>query len=314
MSDPLVSVIIPARNAGATVKKCLDSISSLRYDPLQVIVVDDGSDDGTGALLKDYPAVTLLATEGKGPSYSRNLALREAKGEFVAFTDADCIVDSGWIQELLKGFTAEKVAGVGGAQKSPQDETFFGSLVQEFLLTFGFISDYMQRGIRLAPTRHNPTCNTMYRRQILLELNGFLDGLWPGEDVELDYRIIKKGYSLMFNPAAVVFHYRPGSIERYRGMMFRYGNAQGFLVRRYGLFRLIHLVPAALLLFAVLFFLNPNIGSLLFLAALAALLLKVLLQTRHPLSMIRLLTITLFAWNLGFLYGAVRYRLKGRSA
>jgi len=314
MNKPLISIIIPAKNAHATLKKCLDSIFHLHYDSSQVIIVNDGSDDDTAAILKNYPDITVIATDGKGPSYSRNLALKEAKGEFVAFTDADCIVDSEWINELLKGFEEETVAGAGGAQKGPADDTPFGMLVQEFLLTFGFVSDYMHHGIHMRPTRHNPTCNTMYRRSVLLEMNGFLDGLWPGEDVELDYRIIKKGYCLMFNPAAIVFHYRPGSFARYRRMMFRYGVAQGFLVRRYGFFRLVHLVPEALLLLMALFIFNAQIGLLVFSIVFIALLLKVFLQSKHPLSALKLLAVTLFSWNLGFVYGAVWHRLKGHIA
>ena len=303
MNKPFVSIIIPAQNAQATLKKCLDSIVHLHYDSSQVIVVNDGSNDDTAAILKNYPHIAVITTEGKGPSYARNLALKEAKGEFVAFTDADCIVDSEWINELLKGFEEETVAGVGGAQKSPADDTPFGMLVQEFLFAFGFISDYMHHGIHMRPTHHNPTCNTMYLRSVLLEMNGFLDGLWPGEDVELDYRIIKKGYRLMFNPAAIVFHYRPGAFAQYQRMMFRYGVAQGFLVRRYGFFRLVHFVPSALLLLMALFIFNARIGLLVFSIVLVALLLKVLLQSKHPLSMIKLLAVTLISWNLGFVYG-----------
>jgi len=85
-------------------------------------------------------------------------------------------------------------------------------------------------------------------------------------------------------------------------------------VRRYGFFRLVHLVPEALLLLMALFIFNAQIGLLVFSIVFIALLLKVFLQSKHPLSALKLLAVTLFSWNLGFVYGAVWHRLKGHIA
>lgn len=61
----------------------------------------------------------------------------------------------------------------------------------------------------------------MYKRDTFLECGGFLDELWPGEDVELDYRLKKKGYHLICNPGAVVYHYRPKKLAVFLAMMYR---------------------------------------------------------------------------------------------
>lgn len=252
MTGPLVSIIIPAKNAQATIKKCIDSIVRQSYKNYELIVVNDGSTDKTAQILADYPQARVLTTPGTGPSKARNTGIAQAKGEFVAFTDADCVVDYHWIEELLRGFINEQISGTGGSQRSPEDDSWFGKKVQDFLSIFGFISGYMKSGPKMRLTNHNPSCNVMYRKSILVESGGFLAGLWPGEDVELDYRIKKKGYLLMFNPQAVVYHYRPNSLGKFCVMMYKYGWAQGFLVRKYGIFRMIQVLPILALISFIL--------------------------------------------------------------
>ena len=107
----------------------------------------------------------------------------------------------------------------------------------------GFVADYLKMQDRLIRTRHNPTCNVMYRREVLLEAGLFDEALWPGEDVDIDLKITRLGYELYYNPGAVVWHYRPKDAGAFSRMMRRYGWAQAYLVRKYGLFRLIHYVP-----------------------------------------------------------------------
>ena len=231
MNNNFVSVIIPAKNSQVTIKKCLDSLLNSGCTAYELIVINDGSTDETEKILSGYNNIKVLKTEGVGPSKARNIGIAQARGEFIAFTDADCIAGNNWLEELLKGFLDDKVAGVGGSQKSPEDDTEFGKRVQEFFSIFGFASEYVKAGAGIRQTNHNPSCNSIYRKAVLIEAGGFMESLWPGEDVELDYRIKKKGYRFIFNPAAVVFHYRSADINKFSAMMFRYGKSQGFLVR-----------------------------------------------------------------------------------
>ena len=111
-----------------------------------------------------------------------------------------------------------------------------------------FFTDYSRRGKGgMLEVRHNPSYNVMYRKNIFLKEGGFLEGLWPGEDVELDRRLKMKGYRLFWSPDALVYHYKPQDTASFRKMMSRYGWAQGFLVRKYGPFRRIHFLPFIIL-------------------------------------------------------------------
>jgi len=90
MTAPLISCIVPVFNGEPYVREALDSIWAQTYRLLEIIVADDGSTDGTAAVVTGYDQpVHYLAQPNAGPAAARNLGLRAARGEFVAFLDAD---------------------------------------------------------------------------------------------------------------------------------------------------------------------------------------------------------------------------------
>ncbi|MFH1369299.1 MAG: glycosyltransferase [Elusimicrobiota bacterium] len=319
MSGKFISVIIPAHNAEKTIIKCAESLMGLDYPDYEVIIVNDGSTDGTAAALKDFEGserLKVLNQEKSGPSVARNRAIMQAKGDFIAFTDADCKVDKNWLNELLKGFEVAnpyRIMGAGGDQLSPEDDTDFGKQLNDFLRNIGFLSDYIKTSTgtpSITATEHNPTCNAMYRKEVFDKVGYFQEDLWPGEDVELDYRIKKSGFQLMFNPAAIVYHYRPENASKYRKMMFRYGNVQALLVRKYGFFRKIQYVPF-ILIFLILTLMLASIVSLLSVIELLALQLFLFavsfyINTKNAKKApvyLYLFVQTILAWNAGFAAG-----------
>ncbi len=314
--NPLVSIIIPVKNGQKIIRRCLDSLKALNYPNYEIIVVDDNSSDETRQILTSYSGIQVIETSGIGPSGCRNLGIKLSKGEYLAFTDADCLVHSEWLNELLKGFVSVETVGVGGDQQSPEDETEFGKMVQGFLKVVGFVADYVKKGdtptspFKFIPTNHNPSCNVMYRKEIFNKIGGFLEGLWPGEDVELDYRIKKLG-KLIYNPRAIVYHYRPDNLWKFCQMIKRYGDAQGFLVKRYGAFRLIHYEPIFLVILVVAVCVTGVFGlcfcffvPLFYLFARAK-------SIKKTLQFSRLLVMTIIYWNLGFIRGLMKKCVSG---
>jgi cellulose synthase/poly-beta-1,6-N-acetylglucosamine synthase-like glycosyltransferase len=328
-AGPRISIVIPARNSKETIGKCLDSLADLDRDDFEAIIIDDGSTDEPAEICESWARATekkensedLSATRSSrqflrlkmirvgqgGPSRARNRGIEAAAGELVAFTDADCIVDRHWLTELEKGFTGPDIAGVGGDQKSPDDETRIGRLIQEFFKTIGFMTGYIKTGIRMKETEHNPSCNSMYRKTILEEVGGFDETLWPSEDVELDLKITRRGYKLIFNPEAVVAHYRPKSYKDFGRMMRRYGASQWYLVKKYGFFRKLHFVPVALFvglaIFIALLSWDARFCLVIFLPW-PLMWLWFYLKTRQfgkSLTFVYLFILTMANWNWGFL-------------
>ncbi|OGS22731.1 MAG: hypothetical protein A2252_08700 [Elusimicrobia bacterium RIFOXYA2_FULL_39_19] len=331
MERPIISIIIPVRNEEKTIRKCLGSLFELNYPEYEVIIINDGSTDCTKEIINsfvirntEFKTVTLkvIDTDGIGPSKARNAAIKQAKSDYIAFTDGDCVVDPQWLSELMKAFThdyshsfnAKNIVGAGGSQLSPEDDSRFGKLINDFMQVIGFATEYMKprfvtynKKTILKKTSHNPSCNSIYKKKVFDEIGGFSD-LWPGEDVDLDYRITKAGYYLMYNPAAMVCHYRIDNIQDFRKMMYSYGKVQAMLVKSYGLFRKIQYVPIVLFLgisAEILFLiLKLKFGIILFITTNLLLLLYFFTRTKgllKTLSYFWLFFEVLFQWNFGFI-------------
>jgi GT2 family glycosyltransferase len=309
----LVSVVIPVRNEGRTLRACLESLFAQEHRPIELIMINDGSTDDTAAILASYgDRIQVLTTPGIGPSRGRNLGIARAAGEYVAFTDGDCVCEPNWIRELLRGFDGNPdVVGVGGSQRTPPDDSPYGKQVGAFLRAFGFASEYIRAGetTSIVEVEHNPTCNVAYRRTVFERVGGFLEWLWPGEDVELDLRVRRSGLRLMYNARAIVDHHRPDTPGKFRRMMLRYGEAQGILVRMYGPFRTIQFMPAALLAGGVLAGMTALVPPLFFtLSALALgggglLLLRRTPDTRTAIACAAMLGPAIWEWNHGYVKG-----------
>jgi len=307
-----ICVIVPVKEDSGIFRKCVVSLLDLDYANYEIIIVDD-SEKGIIEKTSFPQGIKVIWSQSKGPSYARNLAAKSTDADFLAFTDSDCIVDRNWLKELLAGFEEHPdAAACGGVQKLPQDAAEFERKVFLFMKKAGFITDYMRKERKpgIAEVNHNASCNVMYRKDIFLKESGFLEGLWPGEDVELDYRLKKKGYKIVFNSKAVVYHYKPKNIKSFSRMMSRYGRAQGSLVRMYGIFRNIQILPFLSLIVLLVFPLSLFFKFMLF--SLSSFSVAVLLSFGY-FDFIPLLVILAFLafiyWNVGFWIGLFRMRV-----
>ena len=310
---PRISVIVAAYNSRRTMGPCLASLFALNHPGYEVIVVDDGSTDGTPEICAAFESVRLIRLNRGGPSRARNVGIEAARGEILAFTDSDCIVSRDWLQELEKGFTDRGVAGVGGNQVSPEGESEFGRSVQEFFRAIGFVTDYITLDKTLRETSHNPSCNSAYRKSVLEEVGGFAEDQFPCEDLELDLKIRRLGYRLIYNPDAVVGHFRPGSYAGLARMMRRYGSGEWLLWRKHGFFRKLDYEPWILILglLGTLFLVGWNLNLLLLSLFSVVVVWAWFYFKKKRLGKSWRLTVlfflTMISWNWGFFTG-FRYR------
>jgi len=306
----LVSIIVPAKNEEKNILKCVESLLDINYENKEIIIVNDGSTDRTAKILVSFAEkIKIINTKGIGPSKARNMAIENAKGQYIAFTDADCIVDRNWIDELLKGFISDNVYGVGGSQLSPKDESKFGKYVSSFFEAFGFVSDYIHQGEKINCVDHNPTCNVIYRREIFDLVGKFREDLWPCEDLEFDIRVRDKGYLLTNNPKAIIYHYRPSTFNGFLKMMYRYGKAHSKLNLIHGFCQPIHFLPLVifiLLIFNVMLYKNnTNILYILDITLILIGLFFLLFKVRTKFFKVFYLFLTsVIAWLTGYFEGA----------
>ena len=221
---PKVSVVVCAYNASDTIDDCLRSLGTLTYPRLEIIVVNDGSRDDTGARARRYPGVRVVDIANGGLSAARNIGLAEATGEIVAYTDADVRVDPDWLAYLVQPMLTSAFVGSGGPNVVPPDDPFVAQCVARAPggPTQVLLDD--------REAEHVPGCNMAFRRDALAGIGGFNPVyLRAGDDVDVCWRLQAKGLKIGFAPAALVWHHHRSSVKGYWRQQVGYGEGETWL-------------------------------------------------------------------------------------
>jgi GT2 family glycosyltransferase/sugar lactone lactonase YvrE len=221
---PKVSVVVCAYNAADTIDDCLASLAALTYPRFEIIVVNDGSRDDTGARARGYAGVRVIDIPNGGLSAARNVGLAEATGEIVAYTDADVRVDCDWLTYLIQPLLSPAFVGSGGPNVVPPDDPFVAQCVARSPggPTQVLLDD------RVA--EHVPGCNMAFRRDALLAIGGFNPVyLRAGDDVDVCWRLQAKGLQVGFAPSALVWHHHRSSVRAYWRQQVGYGEGETWL-------------------------------------------------------------------------------------
>jgi len=227
---PLVSVVVPSLNSGYSIDKCLASIFSSKYpsDLFEVILVDGGSTDGTIEIARQRGA--KIVQGGRTPGEARNIGVHASSGEIIAFTDSDCIVGEDWLDIISDDLRSPEIAGVGGPVLSFPERSTISSCIA--LLLESFLGSAGMRNTMKSEKKqlvfHNPPANSAIKRVFFDIVGGFDPSLKVSEDIDFDARIIRKGYSLLYDPRMTVWHLRRRSMRSFVQQMFGYG--QGRLI------------------------------------------------------------------------------------
>jgi len=198
---PTVSVVVPAFNAQNTISDCLDSLQRLEYprQKLEIIIIDNASTDNTNSILNQYNSqVTILKEAKRGSAAARNKGIINAKGEVIAFTDSDCVVEKDWLKNLVLPLKDDQIGIVGGkvlAKRPCNGVAKFGE----------FIHDH-DAAINKYKPPYVITSNCAMRRDVLLKNNLFDQNFIRGEDCDLSFRILQTNYRLNFCANAVLYH------------------------------------------------------------------------------------------------------------
>jgi cellulose synthase/poly-beta-1,6-N-acetylglucosamine synthase-like glycosyltransferase len=228
---PSLSVIVCTFNGSKTIGDALEALSKLDYPNYEVLIINDGSNDKTECIAKEYASkfgFKLITTENRGLSNARNTGLRSAAGEIVAYLDDDALPDAQWLRYLALSFLNTNHVGFGGPNIAPEGDGLIADCVANAPgnPSHVLISDQ--------EAEHIPGCNMAFRRDALLDIGGF-DHQFKiaGDDVDLCWRLKKKGWTLGFSPAAVVWHHRRKSIRSFWKQQLNYGRAEALLERKW---------------------------------------------------------------------------------
>lgn len=222
-----VSIIIPAYNAEKTIAKTLQACLEQDYPGRwEIIVVDDGSTDGTAKEVKRYPA-RYIYQDNAGPASARNRGWKEARGEVVCFTDSDCVPLRGWLSKLLRNYQEGTIGAVGGSYGIANPENLLAYCIQEEI--------FVRHSAMPRETRFLGSYNLSVKKSVLEDVGGFQERYKKasGEDNDLSYKILKRGYKIVFDKEALVAHYHRESLWRYLKDQYTHGFWRAVLYREH---------------------------------------------------------------------------------
>ena len=215
-----ISVVIPAYNAENTIGRTISALLATGMSADSIIVVDDGSNDGTAEVVRQYPAVKYIHQKNAGPASARDTGWRASVTEFVAFTDSDCVPCPGWAESLMAGFNLPQGAKTGAVTGSYD-------IANGDLLLPKLIHGEMKGVIRKLRAVHPVlgSHNVALKREVLEKTGGFDESYRraSGEDNDLSYRVQKQGFKIAFAPDALVGHYQTVSLKKYLKEQYTHG-------------------------------------------------------------------------------------------
>jgi glycosyltransferase involved in cell wall biosynthesis len=195
--SPSVSIVVPTHNRIAYILPLLESLAQQQHVPFEVVVVDDGSTDGSfDAILKRANELKLAGRvvrlkKNTGKSTARNTGVLNAQTHLIAFIDSDCLATPGWLEAGISAMNDPRVGIVQGATKPNEGQN--QPIFNHFIEIDHFDGSYS-------------TCNIFYRKEALLEVGGFDPENNNWEDLDLGWRVHRAGWQAFFVPEALVFH------------------------------------------------------------------------------------------------------------
>lgn len=247
LSMPSITVVICTRDRASMLRSALNALLKLDYPDYDVLVVDNAArSTATREMVRQEfqdPRLRLIEEPVPGLSHARNAGLRQARGDIVAFTDDDVVVDRAWLKEIAAGFarapgTACVTGLVPAGEVRSRAQGYFDyrvswskglaprvySLAQPpaDLPLFPFCVGAYGTGANFALDRHTA-----------LRLGGFDTALGAGtrtgggEDIDMFTRVILEGHTLVVQPSAIVWHRHRDGLDELRSQARTYGSGLG---------------------------------------------------------------------------------------
>lgn len=222
---PLFSVIVPTRNRIDQLTECLGSLAAQDYpaDRYEVVIVDDGGEQPAQQAadrFSDRLTLRIISCQHGGPGLARNAGIRAAAGEYVAFTDDDCIATTGWLSAYADALEEHPAALLSGPIRNGLDGNIYAATSQVLV-------DYLYRYYNREPGRARflTSNNLAASRDRLLEVGGF-DPIFvraAGEDRELSSRWAHLGRPAWVVPDAIIVHRHVMGFGGFMRQHFSYG-------------------------------------------------------------------------------------------
>ncbi|WP_425593689.1 glycosyltransferase [Methanoculleus bourgensis] len=218
-------MVVPVRNGAPKIARCLQALLTQTLQPYEILVVDGHSIDSTREVARRFP-VTVVYEDYGTVGGARQVGVEHARGDYVAFTDADCIPGNDWLENLVREF-ADGIVGVGGGIKNIGSGLWEESIalaLDTFLGSASSVQDRVLKEKRVVKSISG--CNSIYRKRDVVAVGGVNVRLSINEDTELNARLQQYG-TLVYTPDAIVHHHQERTLGEFARRMHFFGYGRG---------------------------------------------------------------------------------------
>ncbi len=252
--DPRVTVIVACPGDSWMLRECLEGLKNQTYASFDVLVLPDEPIEEK----IEEPFVRVIPTGKVRPAEKRNVGIRAAEGEILAFIDDDAYPDAHWIEYAVKYFGEESIGAVGGPGVTPPNDPYLakigGRVYENILVSGNYRYRYKAGGVRRDVDDY-PSCNLFVRADLLKEFGGYRTDFWPGEDTLLCKDILDKGKRIVYDPWVIVNHHRRALTGPHVRQLSRYAFHRGYFCKRFpsNSLHVSYFVPSLFVLYVMAF-------------------------------------------------------------
>jgi len=237
------SAVVIAKNAEETIGKCIESLLQQTIE-CEIIVVDGHSTDRTREIVKQFPVKLVEAPPRDTYGISRNLGVQHAQGQIILFQDADDSVEPTWCESLVRHFRHDPRLGIIiGERPFTGSHSWFINLLHNRLekppRETGEAHHEKYNVARDAAWHEVSTKGSAFLRKAIIEAGSFDEDMFFGsEDKELAYRIVQKGYKVVYDPRIMIYCKPTNGVKEYLKDKFcRAGMGHGYIRRKHRVYR-----------------------------------------------------------------------------
>jgi GT2 family glycosyltransferase len=225
---PLITIIIPNWNGKHLLEHCLPSVAKLNYPNFEVIIIDNGSSDESAHYVRsNFPSYKFIELgSNTGFPHAVNVGIKESNGEYFALLNNDTEVDLNWLDELLAGFSVSPTIGIVASK-------LLNFYQRDTIDSAGDVINIVGQGYPIGGgQKDGPEWNigkyifsgtggaSLYKREMIQEIGLFEEIFFMYfEDVDLSYRALRKGYTVWYQPTAVVYHIQKASSNKSKSLL-----------------------------------------------------------------------------------------------
>lgn len=223
-----VSIIIPVREINDYIREAIPHHLQLDYPDYEILIFPDEPSKET------FPKTRIIPSGKTGPAEKRDMALKYAQGEIIAFIDDDAYPRSDWLKNAIAHFDDQSVGAVGGPAVTAENDGILrqasGKVYESVLCSGGYTYRYVPG--KLMDAEDLPSVNLIVRKDVFAQVGGYDSNFYPGEDTKLCLDIIKVAEKrIIYDPDVLVYHHRRKLFKQHLKQSNNYALHRGYFAK-----------------------------------------------------------------------------------